>query len=188
MAQPKYPAIPDPTIAPTSLRDSILAIKQALEILTEQRGDPANRALMPEDLEGLTNSTSAIEADVATNTATIAAHEAAWTSYTPTVTAGSGTVVATTTGKYQTIGKTVFVNISIVINTNVGASVSLIATLPAAAASGGVWVLAGQNTANTALVGLIAAGASTVVIHTATGGYPAVGTQPLYVSGVYEAA
>lgn len=47
----KYPAIPEPTIEPVSLRDSILSIKQAFETLTGQRGNPNYRALLPADLD-----------------------------------------------------------------------------------------------------------------------------------------
>jgi Chaperone of endosialidase len=46
---PKYPSIPEPTLEPTSLRDSILSIKQAFEILTGQRGSGDNAALTPGD-------------------------------------------------------------------------------------------------------------------------------------------
>jgi hypothetical protein len=50
----KYPSIPEPTTAPESLRDAILSIKQMLEILTGQRGNPDYRAvLLPELTAGL---------------------------------------------------------------------------------------------------------------------------------------
>jgi len=42
----KYPAIPEPTIEPTSLRDAVLSLKQAFEILTGQRGNPSYAALV----------------------------------------------------------------------------------------------------------------------------------------------
>lgn len=46
---PKYPSIPEPTIAPESLRDAVLTIKQAFEVLTGQRGNQDYRAvLLPE--------------------------------------------------------------------------------------------------------------------------------------------
>lgn len=36
---PRYPSIPDPTVDPQSLRDSVLALKQAFELLAGLRGD-----------------------------------------------------------------------------------------------------------------------------------------------------
>jgi hypothetical protein len=41
MAQ-KYPAISDPTTEAASLRDAVISAKQAIEIITNQRGDPQN--------------------------------------------------------------------------------------------------------------------------------------------------
>jgi hypothetical protein len=46
----KYPAIPEPTLAVESLRDSVLSIKQAFEILTGQRGNPNYAAITVETL------------------------------------------------------------------------------------------------------------------------------------------
>jgi len=67
---PKYPSIPEPTIKPESLRDAVLTLKQAFEVLTGQRGNANYAALLPEDVVSLTNS-------VADNTADIAAVDAA---------------------------------------------------------------------------------------------------------------
>lgn len=45
----KYPSIPEPTIKAESLRDAVLTIKQAFEVLTGQRGNQDYRAvLLPE--------------------------------------------------------------------------------------------------------------------------------------------
>jgi hypothetical protein len=64
---PKYPSIADPTTDPLSLRDSVLSIKQFLEILTGQRGSGDNAALMPSDLNSaISDATDAISGDVAT--------------------------------------------------------------------------------------------------------------------------
>lgn len=49
----RYPAIPEPTIQPVSLRDSILSLKQAFETLTGQRGNPGYAALVPADLNDI---------------------------------------------------------------------------------------------------------------------------------------
>ena len=50
---PKYPAITEPTTDPASLRDSVLNLKEATEMLTRQRGDPAASAITWADLVNL---------------------------------------------------------------------------------------------------------------------------------------
>lgn len=49
----KYPSIPDPNLDPKSLRDSVLALKQAFEIHSHQRGTPLNAAVTWQDLVNL---------------------------------------------------------------------------------------------------------------------------------------
>ncbi|WP_454627803.1 tail fiber domain-containing protein [Bradyrhizobium cenepequi] len=56
----KYPSIPDPTIDPASLRDSVLALKQAFEIMSGQRGDPSSAAVLPGDLSDTKSSIETI--------------------------------------------------------------------------------------------------------------------------------
>ena len=46
----KYPAIPEPTTDPVSLRDTALAAKQAFEMLSRQRGNIRNAAVTWQDL------------------------------------------------------------------------------------------------------------------------------------------
>lgn len=62
----RYPAIPEPTTKPESLRDSILSLKQAFEILTGQRGNPDYAAAMPSDLADLTTYVDTADTDLAT--------------------------------------------------------------------------------------------------------------------------
>lgn len=50
---PKYPAITEPTTDPSSLRDSVLNLKEATEMLTRQRGDPAASVITWADLVNL---------------------------------------------------------------------------------------------------------------------------------------
>ena len=81
---PRYTSIPEPTLKPESLRDSILSIKQVLEVLTGQRGNPNYRALNPADVMGpIENLTADIEANTAADAAAIAALNAPWLTYTP---------------------------------------------------------------------------------------------------------
>jgi len=125
---PKYPSIPEPTIAPESLRDAVLTIKQAFEVLTGQRGNPNYRAvLLPE----LTASDNADDAAIAALTAKIDGYESAWTSYTPSLSPDGGTLgSANATGRYKKIGKTVFIQLNIHITTVGTATGFLNATLP----------------------------------------------------------
>ena len=79
---PKYPSIPEPTLSSESLRDSVLTIKQAFEVLTGQRGNEDYRAvLLPE----LTASDNADDAAIAANTAAIAANTAAIAAHTTAI-------------------------------------------------------------------------------------------------------
>lgn len=49
----KYPAIPDPVTSVDSLRDTTIAIKEAVEILARQRGDRSTSAVTWQDLLAL---------------------------------------------------------------------------------------------------------------------------------------
>jgi hypothetical protein len=49
----KYPSIPSPNLAPESLRDSVVALKQDVEMLTGQTGDPLTAAVTRGDLVDL---------------------------------------------------------------------------------------------------------------------------------------
>lgn len=68
----KYPAVPEPTLVPESLRDSILSIKQVLEVLTGQRGNANYSAVTPPDLANINSGITDNAADIAANTAAIA--------------------------------------------------------------------------------------------------------------------
>lgn len=50
MPKAKYPAIPEPALKLESLLETVLALKQAVEILTAQRGDASNAAATSSDL------------------------------------------------------------------------------------------------------------------------------------------
>lgn len=53
MVKRTYPAIPLPTTDANSLRDTALASKESLEVLTRQRGDPLLSAVTWGDLVAL---------------------------------------------------------------------------------------------------------------------------------------
>jgi hypothetical protein len=48
---PRYPAIPEPTTDPASLRDAVMSLKQAFEILSGQRGAGQDAAVKPSDVD-----------------------------------------------------------------------------------------------------------------------------------------
>lgn len=95
------------------------------------------------------------------------ADNAAWTAYTPTITAGSGTfTTVSASGRYKLIGKTAFVSIVVGITT-VGTAVgSLSVSLPVTATSSSANMGMGRENGLTGKMvqGLIAGGATSVAI------------------------
>ena len=115
-----------------------------------------------------------------------------WTAFTPVVTASAGTITtATGVGRYTTINKLVLLNAKLTVTTNGTGSVSIVFTLPVAAASHGVnYMGVGRETsvAGVGLVSLITAGASTGIVTNATGTYPAGDGYAMQISQAYEIA
>lgn len=113
----------------------------------------------------------------------------AWTTYTPTITAVSGTFTSVSaSGRYRALGKSIEVSISIAITTNGTAAGGVIATLPVAAASGIGYVLPGSETAalGFACLGRISASATTVQIFKYDNTYPGANGHTIVVTGVYQ--
>jgi hypothetical protein len=116
-----------------------------------------------------------------------------WTTYTPTVTAGSGTFTTVAgTGRYMVEGRLVHVQIEVVITTNGTAATSVNATLPIASPniSTVARTLAGREVTSTGfmLQGTISANSSTCVIRNYDNTYPGASGRTLHVSGSYEIA
>jgi hypothetical protein len=114
-----------------------------------------------------------------------------FTTYTPVITAGSGTfTTVSATGRYRRIGKLIFIQITITITTNGTAAGSVIATLPFTALnlSGVTHVLAGRALAPSGkmLQGQINSGVNFVNIENYDNTYPGADGQTLVVSGFYE--
>lgn len=109
-----------------------------------------------------------------------------WVPYTPNVSAGSGALTsATAQGRFLTIGKTVFVNLSISVVTNGTGAGNILASLPLAAL--GPSVMPGRGVVSTKMLqGLI--GVSGVTIQNYDGTYPASTGETLLLNGMYEAA
>jgi hypothetical protein len=144
------------------------------------------------ELDTLATDLDAAEARLATAEADIDALQAfdttlqaAWTPYTPTIAAESGTFTSVAgTGKYKTVGKTTFIQIRIVITTNGTAATGVTATLPNTAANPSVLVGANTNVSGLILFGLVS-GAS-MIIRTYANTYPGQTGEVLVLSGVYE--
>lgn len=114
----------------------------------------------------------------------------AWTSYTPTVSAQSGTFTTTSaTGSYLQIGKIVFFQLSVSITTNGTAATSVQATLPVTPASSDfAWVGRATGISGKLLIAYnqIAIGSVSMQNYDAT--YPGANGEVLKVSGTYQSA
>lgn len=113
---------------------------------------------------------------------------AAWTAYTPTVSAAGGTFTATATGRYKRVGKTVFFE-NVITTTAYTATPTapLTTTLPLVAASTSIAAALNMTTVINS-TGLIATGLSTCRIWK-DGVFPiTANSQQLAVSGSYETA
>jgi hypothetical protein len=114
----------------------------------------------------------------------------AWTAYTPTLAASTGTLTsASATGRYIQIGKNVSFSIRIAITTNGTAATFITATLPVMAFAASQ-ALAGYHETNTeAMSAVILSGTPTVAtIRNSAGEYPGANGAAFVISGTYEAA
>ncbi len=115
----------------------------------------------------------------------------AWTAYTPSISAGTGTFTSVSaTGRYLTAGKVTFIQISVTVTTNGSAASFVIATLPVAAGGGSLYVVAGRDHAASGklLQCFVAAASSNLFILNYDNTYPAVSGSVLHISGCYENA
>jgi hypothetical protein len=101
----------------------------------------------------------------------------AWTTYTPTITVGTGaiTTLGTVSGRYKTIGKTLFISVSAGITTNGTAATSFSFSLPAG------------MTVNM-LQGRAAASTTVITVLTYANAYPGGDGRRIALSGVIEIA
>jgi hypothetical protein len=114
----------------------------------------------------------------------------AWTAWTPTVTAGGGTIttVGAVTARYKQVGKTVFFYISITITTN-GTGVSYVqATLPFTAANTAFQIAVGRENSLTGktLGARIVANTANLQLTNYDGTYPGANGALLCGAGQYE--
>ena len=112
-----------------------------------------------------------------------------WTSYTPVVTAGTGTFTSVSaTGKSLVKGKLCYFQASITITTNGTAASYISCTLPFASSSSAQQTVSGIETATTGktVSGLIPAGSSSMVIRGYDGAYLGANGYIICVTGVYK--
>lgn len=112
----------------------------------------------------------------------------AFTSYTPTITAGSGTfTTVSATGKYKRVGKLCFVQQVITITTNGTAGTSLLATLPFTGTNDTYTGLYRENQ-STGAMGQIRASNTAAVYATSGNSYPGASNYTIIGSFFYEVA
>jgi hypothetical protein len=118
----------------------------------------------------------------------------AWTTYTPTITVGTGaiTTLGTVSGRYKTIGKTLFISVSAGITTNGTAATSFSFSLPAGMTvnSGADGYLSGREGLVTGnmLQGRAAASTTVITVLTYANAYPGGDGRRIALSGVIEIA
>lgn len=114
----------------------------------------------------------------------------AWTTYTPSVTSGTGTftTLGAVSGASKCIGKTCFIRINIPITTNGTAATDVRATLPGGMTGAAQFVLNGRekNISGKQLQGLIVGAGTNVTIFNYDGTYPGASGAELVLSGVIE--
>lgn len=112
----------------------------------------------------------------------------AWTAYTPTIVCGAGTNVGiTAAGRYKTIGKTVFIEVSaIVTSTTCGSTITL--SIAPGTTAGSIAIFVGKEIAVTgnAQVGFLNAGSTALLLTTYLGTTSVQNSAQLFFSGVYE--
>ncbi len=118
-----------------------------------------------------------------------------WTPYTPAIGAAIGTIVATSTGRYQQVGKTVSFQMSIIFSSAALGSGYIFASVPIpinlVLPTNGAYTMAGREDFGTgkmlqAITQQFAA--NRIAILNYDGSYPAVNVSVLNVTGIYEAA
>lgn len=158
-------------------------------------GTRAGRRICDLDLSAEQADIAAVEANVATLQTNVTALQAfdtalqsAWTAYTPSLGAGSGSFTsATAAGRYKTVGKTTFVTVTITITTNGTASLFITASLPNTANANAIVVGRSIFGSGNALTGIVALGApQQITITNYNNTYPGANGEILVVSGVYE--
>lgn len=144
----------------------------------------------PDDTALVKDGASAIRTLGSAIDTTIGNYNRTWTSWTPTITAGSGSITtsSTTYAKYYQIGKLVLLKFSISITNNGTGAGDVRLTLPVNAISGDLSVGAGRNTNNGNMLQIRCTSTTGLTINKYDNTYPVASGQDLVGSLVYEAA
>jgi DNA gyrase/topoisomerase IV subunit A len=145
------------------------------------------------DISSLKSSRTTDEADIASLKSSRTANESAWTAYTPTVAAATGSLAsASAVGWYRAVGKTVFVRLRVTITSVGTGSGAINASLPFTVrnASGVYQMVLGRENAlsGALLAGIGLPGTNTLAIAKYDGASIGANGVFLDMNGVYEAA
>ncbi len=112
----------------------------------------------------------------------------AWTDFTPTITAASGTFTSVSaTGRYKQLGKTIFFNELITVTTNGSAATLILATLPVPATAT-ITVFYGRAGNTMKQVQGVSQDSTHIGIENYDGTYPGSTGEVIAIAGTYEAA
>ena len=110
----------------------------------------------------------------------------AWTDYTPTITAGTGTFTAVSaSGKYARVGNIMHVNVAVIITTNGTAAGYIIVPLPAATAATALGCGRENTVTGNMLQVIVVAGTSVARAFTYNNTYPGGDGRTLYMTVAY---
>ena len=124
--------------------------------------------------------------NIATNTASIAAMQAAWTTYTPTITAQTGTfTTVSAAGAYLPNGKQISFTVTITITTVGTATGAIIMTLPTGTPKRNA-VAAVREISATGVAGIASTDSSTMRISKYDNSTLAASGNVIVVTGIYE--
>jgi hypothetical protein len=139
-----------------------------------------------QELQKISNSIGVANQGITANTNNLAAVEGAWTAYTPTISAGSGTLTtASASGRYKIVGKTVFILLSFSVTTNGTGASFLNVSLPVAPAVN--FHLTGREQSLTGkMIQAISAGGTATSIIYYDNSYPGVNGSTFILGGSYE--
>lgn len=115
--------------------------------------------------------------------------QAAWTAYTPAVSASAGTfTTVSAAGRYKQIGKTVFFSVAVTITVNGTAATAVVVGLPVTAQNANFTFAGRENAVTGSLLVSWMGSTTTMLIQKYDGTYLGANGYLLVVSGSYEAA
>lgn len=140
-------------------------------------------------LRWLNITTDAVEGELWMDpTAGLTLIEPAWRTYTPAITASSGTIttLGAVSGRYKKLGRTLHVNASATITTNGTAAGVLLITLPPGMFAAANTVLAATTSNGDVCVGLVSASSDSIACYATGFTYPLSDGEKIEVSGTIE--